>query len=301
VRENDLQHQQNGLSLYHCTGVQVEANDASYCSGWGLHLYDSCDNVLEGNFADFCNRIYRRDNGGEHVGADAAGLLMSWNSCRNVVRKSSFRGGGDGVFVAGYRHPGQIAPCNDNLFEENDGALSPNIAFEATFCSGNIFRKNRASDGNYGFWLGFSVNTTVEENTIDRNRRAGVAIEHGHDNRILGNRLHENRNGIQLWSGGEREFTTTFPDRRDSYATEIRGNTFERNRVGVLHYTGTEWETKPGAIHGHGYRIAANRFADNRLGIHLADARDSRIGENVYAENVEGDLRLERCEGIVSE
>ena len=215
VRMNDVQHQQNGLSLYGCTGVRVEANDASYCSGWGFHLDDSSENALEGNLADFCNRIYRREDGSEHVGADAAGLLMVRNSCRNIVRQNSFRGSGDGVFVAGYRHPGLTAPCNDNLFEENDGSLSPNIAFEATFCSGNVFRKNRASDGNYGFWLGFSVNTVIEENAIDRNRRAGVAIEHGHDNRIAGNRFRENRHGVQLWSGGPREFTDTFPDRRE--------------------------------------------------------------------------------------
>lgn len=298
VRENDLQHQQNGLSLYSCTGVRVEGNDASYCSGWGFHLHDSSENELEDNLADFCNRIYRRESGGEHVGADAAGLLLIWNSCRNVVRKNSFRGSGDGVFIAGYRHPGRIAPCNDNLFEENDGSLSPNIAFEATFCAGNVFRKNRASDGNYGFWLGFSVDTTVEENEIDRNRRAGVAIEHGRDNRIRGNRFRENRHGVQLWSAGEREFTGVFPDRRDSCDTEILGNSFERNGAGVYHYTGTEWEAKPGGIYGHGYRIEGNRFADNRVGVRLADARDSTIQDNEIVENVEAGILLERCLGI---
>jgi parallel beta-helix repeat protein len=98
----------------------------------------------------------------------------------------------------------------------------PTVGFEATFCSGNVFRRNRASDGNYGFWLGFSANTCVEENEIDRNRRTGVAIEHGRDNRILNNEMRENRHGIQLWTGGERPIGEAFPDRRDSAGCEIR-------------------------------------------------------------------------------
>jgi parallel beta-helix repeat protein len=301
IRDNDLQHQQNGLSCYGCTRLTIEQNDASYCSGWGFCLYDSSDNLLQRNLADFCNRIYRREDGSEHVGADAAGLLVIWNSCRNRVLRNSLRGSGDGVFVAGYRHPGQIAPCNDNLFEENDGSLSPNIAFEATFCSGNLFRRNQASDGNYGFWLGFSTHTRVEENEVHRNRRAGIAIEHGHDNAIRANRFRENRHGVQLWSGGAREFTEVFPDRRDSCATGVRDNLFETNRVGFLHYTGTEWEPRPGGVYGHGYRLEGNRFAHNRLGIHLADARDCILRGNAFEGNVEGDVRLERCEGIEQE
>lgn len=106
VRENDLQHQQNGLSLYGCTAITVERNDASYCSGWGFHLHGSSENVLQDNLADFCNRVYRRDEksdphpglpprSAEHVGADASALLIIRNSCRNQVRRNSFRGGGE--------------------------------------------------------------------------------------------------------------------------------------------------------------------------------------------------------------
>jgi parallel beta-helix repeat protein len=106
VQENDLQHQQNGLSLYSCTEITVERNDASYCSGWGFHLHGSSENVLQDNLADFCNRVYRRDEksdphpglpprSAEHVGADAAALLIIRSSCRNQVRRNSFRGGGE--------------------------------------------------------------------------------------------------------------------------------------------------------------------------------------------------------------
>ena len=66
----------------------------------------------------------------------------------------------------------------------------------------------------------------------------------------------------------------------------------------MIHYTGTEWEAKPGEIHGHGYLIEGNRFADNRIGIHLADARDSAIRGNENVDNVEAGLWLDRCLGI---
>lgn len=177
----------------------------------------------------------------------------------------------------------------------------PTVGFEATFCSGNVFRRNRASDGNYGFWLGFSVNTRVEENEIDRNRRAGVAIEHGRDNRILNNELRENRHGIQLWSGGERTIGEAFPDRRDSAGYEIRGNLLERNVAGLYHYTGSEGAAEPGEIYGHDYRIEGNRFLDNRVGIRLADARDVVIRDNEIRDNVEAGILLERCRDVTIE
>jgi parallel beta-helix repeat protein len=141
----------------------------------------------------------------------------------------------------------------------------------------------------------------VEENEIDRNRRAGVAIEHGRGNRIRDNQLRENRHGIQLWSGGARPIGEAFPDRRDSADYEIRGNLLERNRVGLYHYTGAEGGAQPGEIYGHDYRIEGNRFLDNRIGIRLADARDIAIRENEIRDNVEAGILLERCLGIAIE
>jgi parallel beta-helix repeat protein len=58
-------------------------------------------------------------------------------------------------------------------------------AFECTFSNGNVFRRNRASYCSYGFWLGFSYNTTVEGNVMLGNGN-GVEIDHGQHNTIAG-------------------------------------------------------------------------------------------------------------------
>jgi parallel beta-helix repeat protein len=146
VRRCDLQHQMNGLLMYGCSQLEVERNNASFNSGWGIYLSSSCENLVQDNQLDFCNRVYRRpENGSIRVEADAAGIVLVLNSSRNRFIRNSCLCGGDGIFVAGYYHPGGISPCNDNLFEDNDCRLSPNNAIESTFSKGNITPSSRRS------------------------------------------------------------------------------------------------------------------------------------------------------------
>ena len=284
ISANDLQHQQNGISMYSCSGLTVERNNASYESGWGIHLYDSSDNIIQDNVADFCNRIQFR-RWGDHVGADSAGLLMVHNSCRNKVLRNLFRCSGDGVFVAGYH--GEKAPCSGNLFEENDCSLSPNNAFESTFCEGNIFRKNKANSSNYGFWLGYSWKNEVSENEIANNRLAGVAIEHGNTNVISKNTIRGNRHGIMLWTRGGGDFVADFPELQDSHSYTITGNRIEANRIGINSITG-----KPREVHCRNYTIIGNRITDNRIGIRFERTTDCRIDGNTMSGNAVENVRL---------
>ena len=113
-------------------------------------------------------------------------------------------------------------PCNDNVFENNDGSHSPNIAFEATFSQRNVFRNNRAERCKYGFWLGYSSETVVEGNAIKDNWVAGLAIEHGHKNTIEGNTFERNRNGAQFWVSAQPAFGDWYPDCVESYETTIK-------------------------------------------------------------------------------
>src|SRR5664279_607359 len=200
VRGCDVQHQMHGIQLYGCSGLTIEGNNASFNSGWGIYLSASSENVVEDNQLDFCNRLYRRpEDGSIRVEADAAAIVLVFGSSRNQFRRNSCLCGGDGIFVAGYRHPGDIQPCNDNLFEENDCRLSPNNAVEATFSRGNIFRRNDCSRSNYGFWMGFSWDNVIEDNTIEFNRWAGIAAEHAHDFTIRNNRIRLNGDGVRIW------------------------------------------------------------------------------------------------------
>src|SRR5690349_1856143 len=179
VKNCDLQHQMNGLLMYSCSNLIVENNNASFNSGWGIYMSASNENMIRDNRLDFCNRVYRRpENGSIRVEADAAGIVMVISSCRNKILRNSCLCGGDGIFVAGCTPDGNKTSCDDNLFEDNDCRLSPNNAIESTFSRGNIFRRNDCSRSNYGFWMGYSWDNVLEDNHVEFNRWAGIAIEH---------------------------------------------------------------------------------------------------------------------------
>ncbi|UCG33012.1 MAG: right-handed parallel beta-helix repeat-containing protein [Phycisphaerales bacterium] len=294
VTGNDLQHQQNGLSMYDCHRCTVTANNASFCSGWGVHLNSSSDNVIRGNTADWCCRIYVRKDGSYHAGADAAALLIVVNSSRNVVEDNMFRGGGDGVFLAGYRHPDIVAPCNDNVFSRNDCSLSPNNAFEATFSSRNRFLDNRANGSNFGFWLGYSTENVVENNEISDNRYAGVAIEHGHANRITANEFHRNRVAVRLWTDEDKDFVEAFPMLATSERNRILDNTIDDGRYGVMIWT----DEKMGKRLCQRDEIVANKITNNHVGIRYQRGRDVLIRTNHISGNAGVGLELEDVTGF---
>lgn len=277
IAENDLQHQQNGVLLYGCREVTVRDNNASYNSGWGVYLSGSSDNRIERNTLDFCNRVYRRESGVERLEADAAGLVMVRGSSRNHILKNMCRGGGDGIFIAGYEHPGVIEPCNDNVFEDNDCSYSPNNAIESTFSQGNIFRRNICSKSNYGFWLGFSWENVLEANVIEDNFVAGVAAEHAHSIAFRENELRRNREGIRLWTRGIAVLEY-WPGYELSYDFDVEGNLFEENFLGFNGYTG---KTTVDA-RCYDYRLRGNTFARNRVGVRLAQIDGATVQGNTF-------------------
>lgn len=305
VADNDVQHQQNGLLMYGCQRLTVEHNQASYNSGFGIHLYETTDSVLVENCADYCCRFEPREGGLHygHMGADATGFLVIHGSSRNIFRRNTARLGGDGFFLAGLAPDGTKCGCDDNLFEENDGSLSPNIAFEATFCKGNVFRGNYADRSNYGFWLGYSWDTELEDNRMVMNRQAGIAVENGHGFRVRGNRFQGNGHGILLWSMRVDAFASAFPESLTSYGWTIEKNTFLRNGIGVRIAADQDHGIRPAleANRGmtesrpHGHSLRANDIQDNRVGIELCQCDETVIEQNVINRNVEANVRQDDC------
>ncbi len=299
VQDNDVQHQQNGILLYGCNHVEIARNNASYNSGCGILLYESSQNTVDGNTADFCCRIYHYDAAGEryHNGADAAALVIMCNSSRNTITHNRLRGSGDGVFLGGFHKDAIKVPCNDNVFAYNDGSNSPNIAFEATFSQRNLFRENRADHCNYGFWLGYSSLTTVQNNSIRGNRTAGVAIEQGYGNTIRDNQFERNRDGVQLWTGAQPAFTNYFPDCAETYDTAITGNTFSRHDQAV-HIWSEKLRDGSVARRCHHLTLSGNTISDNRVGVLLERVRDSVVQNNRILENPEAGVKMVGCKDI---
>lgn len=309
VEGNDLQHQQSGLLTYHCGRLTVRRNRAHYNSGYGFHLFGTSDSVWEENGADYCSRFEPREGGLHfgHMGADATGFLAVYGSSRNVFRRNTARLGGDGFFLAGLGPDGVPRGCDDNLFEENDGSLSPNIAFEATFCRGNIFRDNHADRCNYGFWLGFSWDTVLSGNRMVLNRQAGMAVENGHGFEVRGNTFQGNGHGILLWSKYVEQFAATFPENATSYGWSIEENTFLRNVKAIRIAADQDHGIRnmPAEVSGrdelrpHAHLLRKNQIQDNRVGIELHQADRTVIEGNTLSANVEANLRQEDCRDTV--
>ena len=106
----DVQHQMNGILLYDCANLTVSKNNGSFNSGWGVYLSNTNDSHIIDNQLDFCNRVFKRDDGSIRVEADAAGIVMVKGSSRNQILRNSLLCGGDGIFLCGYEHPGVITP-----------------------------------------------------------------------------------------------------------------------------------------------------------------------------------------------
>jgi parallel beta-helix repeat protein len=293
VYNNDAQHQFVGVQLYNCSNVAVEKNNASFNSGWGVYLSRSSDNTIQDNQLDFCNRVFRRDDGSIRVEADAAGIVLVHGSSRNQLLRNSCLCGGDGIFICGYYHPGDHNSCSDNLVEDNDCRLSPNNAIESTFSRGNIFRRNDCSDSNYGFWLGYSWDNIVEDNHIEFNRWVGIAAEHTHDMIFRGNAIQRNGEGVRLWTRGGA-VVEYFPSFEVCYNCTLESNLIEANGIGFNGYTGDDAKGKE----GYRYHLSKNTIRDNRVGARFSRVRECSLDDNVFEANVQQAIHLDGAPGV---
>lgn len=301
VEQNCFQHQQNGILAYACRELMVRKNECNYNSGWGIYLHETSDSMFEENSCDYCCRFEPRTGGIHHghMGADSAGFLAVKNSCRNLFLRNRARMSGDGFFLAGLSPAGDACGCNENIFENNDASLSPNISFEATFCENNVFRENIASRSNFGFWLGFSKNFVVEGNQIIQNRQAGIAVENGVYFVVRNNHFQGNKYGVLLWSRRQDNFFRAYPDRDTSRDWEISHNRFMENhtaiRIAANQDHGIRSLEDPSHFSSslpHSHSITHNDIQDNRIGIELVSTNKNLIQGNILNKNVEANLRL---------
>lgn len=236
-------HAQNGIGLINARNTYVADNDVSENSGWGIHLWASSQNVIVRNQAHHNVRCespaYRR-------GCDSAGILLRELSDSNLVADNDMTWSGDGFFLSG--QPEYVRPSRGNMVVRNDGSSAYHNAFESTFSPGNVFLQNRADSSDYGFWLGYSTNTTVQGNTILGSRSVGIAIEHGSANRLQSNMVMGGKTGILLFirdSTGPASRDYVVDDNilagverglvlRRTAHVRVRGNTFDNLDEGLV-------------------------------------------------------------------
>ncbi|MGH7470436.1 MAG: NosD domain-containing protein [Longimicrobiales bacterium] len=246
IRGNRIEQGMEGLMLVRTDSLRIWNNTIEFNSGVGIGLYRSSHNQILHNHASYNVRGY--SHGFYRRGQDSADLLLYEQSSHNIVAFNSMTHGGDGLFLwAGQStmDTGQ-GGANDNLFYANDFSFAPTNAMEATF-SRNTFIGNRAEGSEYGLWAGYSFESRVWGNDFSGNR-TGIAIEHGQNNEIVGNRFVSDSVAINLWANAIEPSDWGYPRRRDTRSRD--------------------------------YRISENVFSGHRVALRVADTRNASFQGN---------------------
>jgi parallel beta-helix repeat protein len=278
-------HQANGFDVYDSTAVTIRGNVASFNVGWGVHFHGVTASTISRNVLD--HNI--RENDG-----DSAGILLVHGSHLNVVADNSCQYSGDGFFIGNENG----CPSNWNVVERNDCSHAAANAFEATFSNGNVFRGNRASYSSYGFWLGYSYNSTVEGNTLLGNG-CGVDIDHGQQNVIRDNLItNTNGPGVQLTSDGSGNFPQpclALPNQTVSSTTKVTGNRFsESNNFHLVLVNTTDSAVfdnvfgpnlRPGTISADNLTTVSTRFQIGAAPVELTWPLRNVVGGSLIGGN----------------
>jgi parallel beta-helix repeat protein len=266
---------QNGLLLDGCERANVQGNDFSFNSGWGVALWRSSDGSFTENRCDFCVRGY--SHGVYARGQDSTGFLVFEQCSGNRFGGNTATHSGDGFFLyAGNEALKRTGSggCNRNVLDSNDFSHAVANGIEATFSEGNVFSENRLLDCDHGIWAGYSSYTWIEHNQVGRCAN-GVSIEHGVGNRILRNEFSDCRVGVHLWWDDDEDLLTSAFGRTHPGAPSAR-NTIERNGfVG-----GSTAIRLDGDASG---RVLANTIDGALVGLHLSGAaRRPLVRENRF-------------------
>ncbi len=220
LRRNTVRQSMNGLLMTHSDSLSIRDNDFSFNSGLGIGMYRSSWHQIVHNRADYSVR--GSSTGFYQRGQDSAALLMFEQCSHNVVAYNSMTHSGDGLFLWAGQHTMDTGQggANDNLFIMNDFSFAPTNGMEATF-SRNAFIGNRIVGSTHGLWGGYSFSSRVVGNCFAHNR-IGIAIEHGQDNLIGGNRFLGDSLGIRLWADSIEPGDWGYPKHRDTRSRDWR-------------------------------------------------------------------------------
>lgn len=232
IRRVRVRRGQNGIILDRVRDAQIYDNDCSFLSGWGLALWRTTGSTITRNRFDFCVRGHVE--GVYNRGQDSAGILMFEQCSNNIIAENSITHGGDGVF--GFGGLDALGETEREQRAGDDAAEGPIdydadtlAAHERTGCNGNIFAYN---DLSYAPAHGLEM-TFSFDNVVWRNRFA--------ENAICG-----------IWGGFSQDML-------------LMENLFEANG-------GMAYGLERGGVnieHSAGNMIIANRFLDNRAGVHI--------------------------------
>lgn len=236
VKNVTIEGGQNGLMLMESNRGKIWNNNFSFLSSLGLGMYRSSENKVMHNNIDWCVRGY--SHGVYNRGQDSAGILIYEQSNKNVFAYNSVTHGGDGFFLWAGQTTMDTGKggANDNLVYGNDFSHAPTNGIETTF-SRNDFINNLVLECWHGVWGGYSFESKFSENHFGLNAQA-IAIEHGQNNEISGNKFYRNNEGIVLWANKTQDPNWGYAKLRDTRSRDysIIRNQFDDTSLQVLNF-----------------------------------------------------------------
>lgn len=265
IQNNILKQQNDGISAYTCSQLEITGNDISWNTSYGIRMYftDSCS--IHHNLA----RYVRRPNTNP---AASAGLLLivsngntlSYNDCSHSE---------NGIYLDHFQYSG--IPAN-NTIQYNDCSAALHSAIEAKFSGGNKIRNNVCSYSFRGMVLDYSFNTDIDSNIIMDNHQSGITIDRGFHSRLTHNFLSGNPIGIEIWEGNP---VSGYPN-QNAQNFFISENTFYANNLAVL------------ATDSDSLMIRGNTFEKNYSAVVLGGtAIADTLTENLFDRSLEYEIR----------
>ena len=260
IAENRAHRVWDGCLLVDSDDNVLVGNDFSHTSNTCLSLWTSCRNRIVANRLTYGIRI---DPGEVHA-RDSTCVLLESGSDDNRLLGNDCTHGGDGIFIRVLN--GWVS--TGNVFEGNDCSHANNNCVEA-WSPRNLWIRNKANGGSYGFWLGASdQNVLIDNEACDNGRLDGP-----HNSPHLPDSSHA---GIVFMFG-------------PSSHTLLRGNVCRGNHgagiaaIGDLSSEGRDWK----AFH---WVVDDNLLEDNRWGIYLHHADMLDLAGNRFAGNALADV-----------
>jgi parallel beta-helix repeat protein len=260
LRHNRANRVWDGCVLVESNDNVLEENDFSHTSNTCLKLWTASRNQIRKNVLSYGLRL----SPGEVHARDSTCVLIESGSNDNRLADNDCTHGGDGIFVRVLN--GWVS--TGNVFERNDCSYANNNCVES-WSPRNIYIGNRANHGSYGFWMGGSDQTVLEDNEASYNG--------------LPTGMH---NSPHLPGGGHAGIVFMFGT---SSHTIARGNRCVGNNgagialLGDLESEGRKWK----AFH---WIIERNTLAENRWGVYIQNADWIDLAANVLTGNREGDV-----------
>lgn len=249
----------DGINLVESDDNLVVSNDFSECSNTCAKLWKSSRNKFLQNNLAYGIRIDRA--AGEVHARDSTGVLIETGSDDNYWYGNNITHGGDGVFI----RPLNRWVSRGNVFVENDMSYANNNCVES-WSPGNIFIRNRANHGSYGFWLGGSDHTV-----LIGNEAAWNGLTNGWHNAPEPGFGH---GGIVIVGGPSSH---TLIDGNDLHDNNGAGIAFR----GDVASKGATWRTEH-------WVVQRNRLANNRFGIWGQWGNAILLAGNVFTNNSQG-------------